>query len=159
MNVRTPPVHRSPNIEPSRDKETFCTNLHKQQISRRTNETDTASRPLCGDFPEKQLSSPECARVVPDHHLRGAPPHTPARSLAGALRPAPLPRGRAVRAAVMRQREQNSRKAPHNGLNPAPAAQRASTWPQALLPFPPVLSFPPHLPTSCLFSASRPVRP
>src|SRR5438094_2395886 len=43
-------------------------------------------------------------------------PHTPARSLAGALRPAPLPRGRAVRAAVMRQREQNSRKAPHNGL-------------------------------------------
>src|SRR5439155_6887076 len=50
------------------------------------------------------------------HELTWAPPHTPARSLAGALRPAPLPRGRAVRAAVMRQREQNSRKAPHNGL-------------------------------------------
>ena len=42
--------------------------------------------------------------------------HTPARSLAGPRRPAPLPRGRAVRAAVMRQREQNSRQEPHNGL-------------------------------------------
>src|SRR2546430_507090 len=31
-------------------------------------------------------------------HLTGAPPRTPARSLAGPLRPAPLPRGRAVRA-------------------------------------------------------------
>ena len=35
-------------------------------------------------------------------YLRGAPPHTPARSLAGPRHPAPLPRGRAVRAAVMR---------------------------------------------------------
>ena len=33
---------------------------------------------------------------------RGAPPHTPARSLAGPRHPAPLPRGRAVRAAVLR---------------------------------------------------------
>jgi len=30
--------------------------------------------------------------------------------------PAPLPRGRAVRAAVLRQREQHSRHEPHNGL-------------------------------------------
>ena len=37
--------------------------------------------------------------------------------LRGPLRPAPLPRGRAVRAAVMRQRVQNSRQEPHNGLS------------------------------------------
>src|SRR5262245_44321073 len=37
-------------------------------------------------------------RVIVPSLLRGAPPHTPARSLAGPLRPPPLPRRRAVRA-------------------------------------------------------------
>src|SRR6187200_1620723 len=39
--------------------------------------------------------------------LTGAPPRTPARSLAGAPCPAPLPRGRALRASVMRLRIQS----------------------------------------------------
>ena len=48
----------------------------------------------------------------------GAPPHTPARSLAGALRPAPLPRGRAARAGPLPSKD---------GHNHRPSASRPST--------------------------------
>src|SRR5262245_18066506 len=46
----------------------------------------------------------------------GAPPRTPARSLAGAHSPRSAPRGRAVRAAVMQLRGRISLDEPHNGL-------------------------------------------
>src|SRR5262245_10111732 len=52
----------------------------------------------------------------------GAPPHTPARSLAGPRRPAPLPRGRAVRVHMSRGAAPPSRLGRWRG----PAAPRRS---------------------------------
>ncbi len=61
------------------------------------------------------------------HFTWGSAPHPGSVACGAPLCPAPLPRGRAVRAAVMRPWEQNSRKAPHDGLDTSQQAIIEST--------------------------------
>ena len=62
-----------------------------------------------------------CSKHSDTTDSRGAPPHTPARSLAGPRHPGASTTRRVgvrarVRAAVLRHRQQNARNEPHNGL-------------------------------------------
>jgi hypothetical protein len=66
----------------------------------------------------RRLVAPEVLMSVDAHPADvGLPSALRLGPLPGPLRPNRLPRGRAVRAAVMRNREQNARQGPHNGLD------------------------------------------